>query len=480
MEEIRKRAGNMRVEGQSLDGQGSGGRSNHRHRHRESEKIGFLEVLVIGILLSSVFLFGAVQEVVLAAEEFLIIFSFTLMFAWKIRKGEAIEKTPLFLPFIVFIISIMVQLLPLPAAIIRIISPQAFSLEQSLGGYRGVNTISLIPITTFYQLLRWITVFLIYLLVVNVFNKRNLSRLLNSLYFLSMFEAFYGLFLFFTGSQCLLWYCKPSYGDFGTRVHGTYRNPDHLAGYLEMVIPIHISQVISTRLPTPFRSEEKARKLLGIFFVTIFIITLFFTISRAGVTAFSLGMVYYYFSGKEKSRISKYRLYLKVLVALVFIYLLWIGIGPIIERFWELSANIHHGRTLVWKDTLNLVKDFPIFGTGFGTFQFIFTKYKTFPQQVFYDFAHNDYLQFLAEGGVISLLSFLWLVFRGLKMLVKGNTPIARGAAAGFIAILFHSFFDFNLQIPANAYIFSAILAIGWISRKGNHDRHPLPSTSEP
>ena len=52
------------------------------------------------------------------------------------------------------------------------------------------------------------------------------------------------------------------------------------------------------------------------------------------------------------------------------------------------------------------------------------------------------------------------------------------GATAGFIAILFHSFFDFTLQIPANAYIFAVILAIGWIKRGRNHDRYSLPSSA--
>ena len=434
----------------------------------------FFEIGIIAVLCSSVFFFGAVQPVVFLAEESLILLLFILYVATRMLEGGRLEKTSFFWPFLIFIITIAIQLIPLPLSVVKALSPHAVAIRKALGSGGALGTLSLIPVRTFNQLTRWLTVFLFYLLVANVFTNRTIYRLLNALFALTCFETFYGLFLVFTGNYCLLWYCKPEYRDYGSRLHGTYRCPNHMAGYLEMVIPLHTVQVLSKQLLSPLKSEEKARKFLGIFFITLFIITLFLTISRAGTVAFLVGMLYFYFGRKREEAELGYTFYLKILVALIIIYLLWIGIGPIIDRFWRASTNLEHGRSIVWADTLKLVKDFPIFGTGFGTFRFIFPKYKSvLLGQALYRYAHNDYLQFLAEGGIVSLLAFLWLAFSALRMLVRENSLLARGATAGFIAILVHSFFDFNLQIPANAYLFATLIAIGWITKKSPTIHHP-------
>jgi len=439
----------------------------------------FLEIGIITVLCSSVFLFGAVQPVVRLAEEGLILLLFILLLIGFLTGKTHFEKTRLFWPFMIFLVTILIQLIPLPFAAIQSLSPHAASLRQNLGAQEGLAPLSLIPIRTFHQFLRWTSLFLFYLLVANVFRQKTLHRLLNALFALTCFEVFYGLFLLFTGSNWLLWYHKPSYGKFGNRLHGTYRNPDHMAGYLEMVIPLHLAQALSKRLPTPFASEEKARKLLGVFLAVIFITSLFLTISRAGIIAFIVGMTYFYFSGLRASEERGHNFYIKILVTLVLIYLLWIGIGPIIDRFWNAAASLRNDRGVVWNDTLNLVKDFPIFGTGFGTFRFVFPKYKTLLGQALWRTPHNDYLLVLAEGGILSLLAFLWVIFNALKLLVKGTSPLTRGATAGFIALLVHSFFDFNLQIPANAYLFLTLMAIGWINNgKERHDRHSLSHAS--
>ena len=429
----------------------------------------FFEISIILILLSSVFLFGSVQLPVLLAEEFFILGFFIAFMMIGLKRGKSWNGTPLLIPVLLFLFSILIQLVPLPFGVLKFLSPRTVVLRQMLGEEGGWNMLSLVPIKTLYQLLRWTTVFVLYLFIVNVFTKETVWKLLNALFALTCFQVFYGFFLLFTGSNSLLWYNKPEYGKFGNRLHGTYRNPDDMAGYLEMLIPLHIVQVVSSRLITPFKSEEKARRILGIFFVMLFVVALFLTISRAGIVAFLIGMIYFYFSGlKGKEGETQFSFYLKILVALAVVYLLWIGTSPIIDRFWSLTSGMQHQRGVVWNDAMKLVGDFPIFGTGLGTFRYIFPKYNTLLTQGIWDYPHNDYLQVLAEGGVVSMLAFLWLLLNALRMLTCKKHSLTRGAAAGFIAILVHSFFDFNLQIPANAYIFATLLAIGWISVREN------------
>ena len=114
--------------------------------------------------------------------------------------------------------------------------------------------------------------------------------------------------------------------------------------------------------------------------------------------------------------------------------LIWFGPEPIIERFKALH-NVIRGfirepavlselRPYIWKDTLTLIKDFPVSGTGLGTYSYIFPKYRTFADTYrFLRYAHNDYLQFVSEMGVVAIVFiagfFVWYVRKVRKCLER-------------------------------------------------------------
>ena len=418
---------------------------------------------VILVLISGVFLFGAVQPAVLAITEALIII---LFLTWWIPSKEKMLRSPLFYPLVIFLILGLLQIIPLPLPIVKLLSPSTVALKRELGVISWWTTLSLVPGLTLKEWVRWLTILLLYILVVNLFqDRKNLTRLLNSLLALSIFEALYGLFLFATGSPTLLWYKKPDYATH--RVHGTYRNPDHFAGYMEMAAPLHLSQVLTWRHESIYATEERSKRLLGLFLVVILSLSLFFSISRAGIVAFISSMAFWFLlkSKEETATGSRIGRYLWLFIILLAAYLLWVGLGPILERFVKTTETIEKGRMLVWKDTLTMIKDFPLFGTGLGTYQYAFPHYKTFPMQVVFDHAHNDYLELLAEGGISLVLPFLWGLWRILRWSLTSSSLITLGAATGMVALLIHSFFDFNFHIPANAYLFFTLAGISWIAR---------------
>jgi len=419
---------------------------------------------VILVLVSSVLLFGAVQPVVLALIETFIII---LFLSWWFPSKKKTHHSPLFYPLVIFLALGLLQIVPLPLPLIKLLSPKTVALKKELGLTSWWVTLSLVPGLTLKEWVRWLSIFLLYILVINLFQDwKNLRRLLNSLLALSLFEALYGLFLFTTGSHTLLWYKKPDYAT--NRVHGTYRNSDHFAGYMEMAAPLHLSQVLTWRHASLYTTEERSKRLLGLFLVVILSLSLFFSISRAGIVAFVSSMAFWLLlKYRDKTaKGPKIGWYLWLFIILLAAYLLWIGLGPILERFAKTTETIEQGRILVWKDTLKMVKDFPLFGTGLGTYQYAFPHYKTFPMQVVFDHAHNDYLELLAEGGIGLALPFLWGLWRILKWSVTSSSLISLGAAIGVMALLIHSFFDFNLHIPANAYLFFTLAGISWIAAK--------------
>ncbi len=148
----------------------------------------------------------------------------------------------------------------------------------------------------------------------------------------------------------------------------------------------------------------------------------------------------------------------------------WFGIDEVVQRLEKTSAN-SESRDEVVRDTLSMIRDYPLVGTGGGTYEISFLRYKGRDIAIYYHHAHNDYLEFLAEYGVVGM-SFLVLLVTSclvsaLYALRKRNHTLLKGMAfassMGIIAILIHSTVDFNLQIPANAALFVALLAIGQI-----------------
>lgn len=119
----------------------------------------------------------------------------------------------------------------------------------------------------------------------------------------------------------------------------------------------------------------------------------------------------------------------------------------------------------------DLVRDFPLFGTGGGSFYSSYLRYRT-AREGFFDHAHNDYVEIAADYGLIGLGllgSFVALTLaRGLTILRRRRSSLPRGMAFGglmaMVAFLFHSSVDFNLQNPANALMIVMAMAMVWIA----------------
>lgn len=146
-----------------------------------------------------------------------------------------------------------------------------------------------------------------------------------------------------------------------------------------------------------------------------------------------------------------------------------IGIGPILDRFLKLSSG--DLRLDFWRDSLAVVLGHPL-GIGLRNYDKVFPIYNVSNlSEKVVDYAHNDYLQLLIEAGWIGFLVLVagFLMFLGksacrIKRLNYQKDPmrffLATGAFSGLVSMAFHSFFDFNLQIPANCVYFVLLITI--------------------
>ena len=126
-------------------------------------------------------------------------------------------------------------------------------------------------------------------------------------------------------------------------------------------------------------------------------------------------------------------------------------------------------RRHAWRDTRAVISDFPLTGTGLNTFGTAMLVYQTGSRGVHFQEAHNDYLQIIAEGGLlIGVPAFIALVLAARvirRRFVSGKDELPTywirvGATTGLVAVGLQSLVEFSLQMPGNAAFFTVLLAI--------------------
>jgi O-antigen ligase len=388
----------------------------------------------------------------------------------------------LFLGFFVFI---FFQIIPFPSFIVKLLSPATYSFRTLFSpDFSEVRfmSLSLIPSHTFREGLELFTYFLLgFLIIKTVTTRKQITRIVYALVFMGFFEAFYGMYEMYNKNPHLLFLKKVHYLDVVT---GTFVNRNHLSGYLEMVIPIALGLIIA-RISLfslaglkwrdkILRLSEKglSTNLLLSAGIVVMAVAVVFSESRSGVFLllftfilfFELTVLYFRRTREHQKWIKNF---LKISFIIITIIALNVGIGSVIERF-ALDDLLHEGRPVVWGKVVKIIGDYPVFGTGLGTFAAVYPAYDEGGRTVRYSHAHNDYLEYLSELGVVGLL----FLFGGLAFMVISSFliwrvrrhPEVKGLALGgivaVVAILIHSITDFNLHIPANMVLFTVIVAL--------------------
>ena len=114
-----------------------------------------------------------------------------------------------------------------------------------------------------------------------------------------------------------------------------------------------------------------------------------------------------------------------------------------------------------------MIRDFWLTGTGAGTYAQSMLKYQTTTKRVLFNQAHNEYLQLLAEGGLllsvpalVALLAWIRIAWRRLQQETQAMRWVRTGAAAGIAGLAVQGLFETGLRMPANAMLFALLAAI--------------------
>jgi O-antigen ligase/tetratricopeptide (TPR) repeat protein len=432
------------------------------------------------------------------------VFSALLLFFLFIKEPgrPGILKAPGLMPLAALLCYMLFQAIPLPPAVIEKISPATFEIyHQSvwIAEPGAWATLSLYPKGTVTEFLRFASYAAAYLLTTQFLSDSN--RLKKTISLLSIFAAalaFFSIIQHLVPNGKIYWIRELAQG--GTPF-GPYVNRNHFAGLMGMLFPLVMVRFLLSR---PSSREESLRKrvsdlidrslknvhlVLGLGAIVV-ALSIFLSLSRGGILSLSVSLSLLWFLLSKRISSRKGRLLLAVTVIVILYAVGWFGWTPVFERFRGIrtpQGEISELRLDIWKDSLGIVRDFPLTGTGAGTFMHVYPGYRTIRGDGIADHAHNDHLELLTDGGIIGAGLFVWflaaVLTRSYKAFLKRKDPYARhlfvGALAGVTAFLLHGMTDFNLFIGANGlYLF---LLLGLLVNAGHFhsvgEQQPLLTT---
>ncbi len=271
---------------------------------------------------------------------------------------------------------------------------------------------------------------------------------------LGFFVSIFGILQHLTFNGKLYWFREMRYGGVP---FGPYVNRNHFAGFAEMVIPVAL-------VPLVLGKVRRERLFLVALFAVVPIVALLLSASRGGIVSFAVQMLILFLLLLVRRVRAKYVIGGGMVVLCAVMAVSWLEIHQVLERFSGIQTlEVSTGkRTAMRQGTWRVFLDHPMLGTGLGTFEMVFPPYDSLYDGKIANHAHNDYLEALAETGVVGGLCCVW--FLGLLLLnaLKGIEDLESSFGSvlnlsGLVAcsgILVHSLVDFNLHIPANALLF--------------------------
>ncbi|MGB7437435.1 MAG: O-antigen ligase family protein [Candidatus Acidiferrum sp.] len=324
--------------------------------------------------------------------------------------------------------------------------------------------LSIYPYLTKVELLRWFSYCILFFLMLQCF--RTGGQITRFAWFLVVFGfvvSLFGIIQHFAFNGKLYWLVTvPTEAS----PFGPFFNRDHFAGFVELTVPLGLALLL-------FPSRRRDRLPLLLLFTIVPVGALLLSASRGGILGLLLELVLLtVFSRIRLGR--KQVLGAAGLTLVAASFAIWLGVGDAIERFEQLGHGISNQlRVSIYSDTLRIFLDHPWLGTGLGTLLTVYPRYASFYNGRIIDHAHNDYLELLADTGLVGglfALAFVTLVFwRGLGNLRSTGSvsykAVVAGSLAGCAGLLLHSLFDFNLHIPSNAMIFLLLSCIATADR---------------
>jgi len=442
---------------------------------RSSRMSSIVFVLLCIIPMFSTALFGAVDNVTWV---FISLMGAAIVLIWLAEawqsKGLLINTDAIQIPLIALLLIGLIQLLPLGGA-------------SDLLSVPASRALSLDPYTTRFFVLHLVIYIVFFAACLSFIN--NESRLKKAFLMIVIFGAamaFFGILQRLANPDGI-------YGLRGTPQSipfGPFVNQHHFASLMEMTGGVTIGLLLGKR-------TERDKKILLAIALVVMCVAVVLTSSRGGllsmISVASFAVLLSWLSGrwsKEKrssSERSEGGIQNKAVIAAIGVAIVVVVFGTVLFLGGDSSlvrgigmsdvpGGVSNGRSHFWAIAWQIFLEHPFLGAGLEAFGVAFTKQDTWNGLFRVEQAHNEYLQMLADAGIAGfacVAAFIYFLFRrGLVTISKTHglrRDVAIGALAGCFGILIHSFFDFPMRTPANAFFFLLLCALATVPVRSNN-----------
>ncbi len=389
---------------------------------------------------------------------------------------KTLYTVPGALPLLLLLGFMLLQLLPLPVAVVHFLSPSTYAAYAPI---LSLGAGEWIPLTinqkaTLQEFMRISCYSLFYILTIQLLSMSD--RLKKTVFTVVGLAAAIALLAIVqqVGSPDKIYWVRAVPDN--ASPFGPWINPNQFAGFMEMMSPLALGLFLFYR-PRVHGRESLRVKVVSFFTMpgsnlylflgcaaTLMALSVFVSLCRGGILTITFSafvfMLLYNMKKPKHGRAA-----ILVIIGCVVMFVSWFGWDTVMAEFNHgitSSGELTDGRFDLWADSRRIIGSFFLFGSGFGTFVDIFPSYRSFPGDSIFSHAHNDYLELLTDGGIIGFALAAWFV---LAVLRHGWTMIrARrdqyavllgiGAFTAIVAMLMHSVTDFNMHNGADGLYF--------------------------
>jgi hypothetical protein len=509
---------------------------NYKSAERVRERISAQFVALLGILVLAPLPFGGNRAWALALIG-MMVFALLVWHIWMpdttvvmVRdNGRRMPWQRALLPLYlmaVWVALLAFQLVPLPASWVAALDLNPSDSFPVISGRWA--TVSVDPYSTRIYFLKGLVLLAFFWLLLRLTTTpARVELLVKTMVFCGFVQATVAVVLFATAASYSLFFVHVEHGS----AHGTFINRNHLAGFLEMTLAVGIGLMIAKLDDQRVRTwKQWARDWLAVLvsekarlriMLIVMVVGLIATRSRMGNAAFFFSLL---IAGAIGIALSKHATRATVIFIASLLVLDIVIIGGVVgvEKVFQRIENTNlrkfepgatdsgatrqggglelrkpegssakpggsgpqpyreqsvEERTEAARQAAITLRDFPILGTGGGSFHIAFVPFQPSGLRGYFDHAENDFAEFMIETGIIGLGLLASIVlaslFHALHILLVRRNRLARGMAfgslMGIVALMIHSFVDFNLQIFSNSLFFIIILLIPYlVGSRGN------------
>jgi hypothetical protein len=384
-------------------------------------------------------------------------------YAGLAEPERALSRVALFWPALIAVAFTALQLLPLPASLVELLSPAAHELRGDTGG-GGLMPLTVDVPATWLALARGFACFGLLLVVsAQARSHRNARPILVALVATGALVASITLLQRAVGAQKILGFYQPESTP-GGGFFGPFVSANHAASLLGL------SSLIALGLAL---DSNGGKRLAFIGCSALSGTVVFYTASRMGAVGYAVGLLM--LTSVVLVRRLGWATGVFTAVALMAVtsgVALWAADG-LRSRLMPSSPEVLYENQKLrgWKDAASMTLAYRWTGVGRGAFEAPAAAFRQDDEGVRLPYPENLGLQMSSEWGVPVTLLLLGLAGAALVKLAPGlrrRELGVIGAASGVVAVLVHELADFGLELPGVAFptVIALGVAVGRIERR--------------